>query len=106
MKRPKRTKGPWKARFFPSHFTDIVTESGVTIISWPGFDSSDVPVDEQAGNALVMAAAPDLLKVCQAISKAASKAKSEEHFGELVTEQLDALCTAIEKATKKAKDHP
>ncbi len=48
-------------------------------------------------NARLIAAAPDLLAMCEAVCEVAAEANSEEKFGELVTGLLPGIQAAVAK---------
>jgi hypothetical protein len=72
-------------------------------------DQSEWSVHDAAGRtiaqflskeaAYLLAAAPDLLAVCQGIAAAAHHSDSEEKFGEEASEHLEALHAAVAKTT-------
>lgn len=115
------TKGEWGVSVLDKELDGTPKKEGAMIVTPPPAESlrrirdRDYPYtsrriamleashyvshEECVANAYVMAAAPELLEACQSVLKAASGADSEERFGELVTECLEKVRSAVEKAT-------
>ncbi len=77
MDKPQHTPGPWTA--FIAQNTVAVCIGNKTdgsfghrpcVVNWQGFDSCDLPIEKQAANARLIAAAPDLLAALMALNKA------------------------------------
>jgi hypothetical protein len=96
----KHTPGPWKvyhevfrAELSNMKIIEIQDEHGKSIIFWTGFDSANQAEKEKLANARLIAAAPELLKVCEYM---AQKAFMRKWDGD------EKAFDMLEKALKKA----
>lgn len=105
-----RTPGPWKIATIAGasgrEWWDITTEDGVCIAS-EGEDGSRTP---NFKNARLIAAAPDLLAACEALSKAWDAYMADDRFmnpHDCISHALfDALGVAVAKAKSEAQAVP
>lgn len=56
------TPGPWRVKLLAPKFVEVCDDNGKPIVTWPGFDESNVPLKRHEANARLIAAAPDLLE--------------------------------------------
>lgn len=73
--RTQHTPGPWSA--YISKKAKVVCVSigekpngrNPSIVNWPGFESCDLPLDQQIANARLIAAAPDMYAALEQIAQ-------------------------------------
>ena len=83
------TPGPWTEGYLPQHRMRIVAEGGKTTICDVALWVADY--SEQAANARLIAAAPELLEACKAVLPLVRNSGASGHYG-------DKLAIAIAKA--------
>lgn len=63
------TPAPWKT-FISQYVTEVQDGNGLAVAAWTGFDDSRRTKKTHEANARLIAAAPELLEVCEAVLSA------------------------------------
>lgn len=92
MSETKFTKGPWSAFCVGSTVAVDIgpkpTGAGTCIVSWPGFDSCNLPLREQKANAHLIAAAPELYEALEELVDLMEGVRTGDYTPDSFTNQV------------------
>lgn len=67
MKPKKFTPGPWVMKYHGNGVVEVLDGDDLPIVNWVGFDDSTKTLETRKANALLIAAAPDLLEILKTV---------------------------------------
>lgn len=105
----EHTLGPWTL-FAREKVVEVQDANGKPVVTWAGFDDSRRPLKVRKANGRLIAAAPDLLAVCQEVVDSAYEpveldcryCGAEQYGDRLYDHDHDCLVTLAEAAIKRA----